>query len=433
MTNKSDFLVSKDSEIAVLGACFNNNNLMDKVIQRLDINDFAIEANRSIYAVIVQEHIAGKAFDSLSIYQKYSKVLDDVGLSYLAEIVATNFQNAIDTHVENVKDLSRRRSLLKICEEVEESCFDNKNIDDIQADVINKMLNVSSSKNSILSMSDVLNKTFEEIEIAYNSDGGIVGVRTGYKNFDLLTNGLKKGEYMVIGARPSMGKTAITLNLIAKIDKKSKAMLVETDMSITAIGTRMLALTSYIENGKLARGLLSDDEYVKIGKVSAHQASKDNIFFTDKSNPRVEEIYAQAKILKKTKGLDVVVIDHIGKLKAKSNGSRYEQVTEVSNSLKKLAKDLDICVIALCQLNRSVEQRADKRPMLSDLRDTGAIEEDADIIGFLYRDGYYSERENQEKVTTDILELDFQKNRNGKIGTIYFDYNLATQIIRERR
>ena len=431
---EEQFLVSKESEISVLGTCLNNNDLMSKVLETLTIEDFGIIQNKDIFTLMVEMYALGESFDAMVLYTKYPKAIVDAGgLAYLSDLTGYNNKATLEHHIKVIKKMSDKRKLVSM-KKILDKCFKD-DVDPSQVisevnDVVTKIN--SNSKKSILSAADVTEMTLEEIEIAHNSCGS-VGKSTGYYKLDDMFNGLKKVDYIVIGARPSMGKTAFVLNILNKLKSDTNTLLVQCDMSLTDVGARLFSLESQIQSGKISRGRLSESEFEKVARVSAHIANKSNLMFMDESNPTVGELYTKCKALKDTTGLDVLIIDHIGKIKAdKPTGNDYVDTSYVSNGLKKLAKDLDVCVVALCQLSRKTEMRADKRPMLSDLRDSGKIEEDADIICFLYRDGYYSEREGKEKVDKDVLELSCQKNRNGKIGNLYFDYYLGTQVISER-
>lgn len=226
-----------------------------------------------------------------------------------------------------------------------------------------------------------------------------------------------------------MGKTAFSLAVLEKIE--AKVLYIQLDMSTEGMGQRMLSMNTDIENGAIARGRFDDKQMKLITNAFDRLSKKENIFIYEPSSITINEIRLVAKEIQLKHGLDVIIIDHIGKIKSTTKGSKYEQASFISNSLKAIAKELNVAMIGLCQLSRATEQRQDKRPLLSDLRDTGSIEEDADVIGLLYRDGYYKAREDKEIVTKDTLEINFAKCRNGRTGVVELKYNLQTQRLSE--
>ena len=215
-------------------------------------------------------------------------------------------------------------------------------------------------------------------------------------------------------------------------DKKQYCDYLDLVIPLLRPGGWILASNTLMENGKIGRGKLSEEEWELLAKEYNKLAKKDNLFFYKPSRLTPEKLRTKAKQLQIQEGLDVIIVDHIGKLSSTlGDANSYVAMSDISNRLKSLALELKVCVIGLCQLSRAPEQRADHRPMLSDLRESGRLEEDADVIGFLYRDGYYQQRENGEDITEDVLEVDFQKCRNGRIGKAELHYNLATQRLSE--
>ncbi|NGT33439.1 DNA helicase, partial [Clostridium perfringens] len=297
----------------------------------------------------------------------------------------------------------------------------------------NELLEVNqvNRKDSIKNMSDVMFDTLEGIENTYNNEMGVRGFKTGILSLDKVMNGLNKKDFIVFGARPSMGKTAFSLAILNNIEVNT--LYIQLDMSTEGMGQRLLAMNSGIENTVLARGKLNNNEWDKVRDTFNYiAAKKKNIFIYEPSSITINEIRLVAKEVQLKHGLDVIIIDHIGKIKPSTKGTRYEQMNVISNELKAIAKELNIAMVGLCQLSRATEQRSDKRPLLSDLRDTGSIEQDADVIGLLYREGYYKAREEGTDIQDDVLEINFAKNRNGRTGAIYFDYNLPTQRLTEK-
>ena len=257
------------------------------------------------------------------------------------------------------------------------------------------------------------------IEKHYQNGGEIPGMKTGFTDFDRATNGLKKGEFFVIGGRPSMGKTLIALNMADGLAKNGyKVSIIELEMTAEALGIRRLAYNSNIASNKLQTGNLTDKEFIKIEETFNYLAKQGNVFTDCSDYQNILTIKAKAKAIKETKGLDVLIIDHLGLMDIKERENRTYAIGEITRQLKLLAKELDINVILLCQLSRAVEMRADKRPMLSDLRESGNIEQDADLVVFAYRDEYY----NPQTEDKNIMEWSIAKQRNGKTGTLKFAY-----------
>ena len=242
------------------------------------------------------------------------------------------------------------------------------------------------------------------IEKHYQNGGEIPGMKTGFTDFDRATNGLKKGEFFVIGGRPSMGKTLIALNMADGLAKNGyKVSIIELEMTAEALGIRRLAYNSNIASNKLQTGNLTDKEFIKIEETFNYLAKQGNVFTDCSDYQNILTIKAKAKAIKETKGLDVLIIDHLGLMDIKEKENRTYAIGEITRQLKLLAKELDINVILLCQLSRAVEMRADK---------------DADLVVFAYRDEYYNPQTEDE----NIMEWSIAKQRNGKTGTLKFAY-----------
>lgn len=418
-----------ESELEVLNAFITNPNTLDEYIDILKPIHFYSTSYQAIYENICGYYKRNKQFDLITITEDLK---DRVDYTVVSEIL-NGFGHAVPTHVENIlnayKARELRRTLLKTLGEITK-----ENVNDLIDDVENKCLELNSciDKNSYESAENINFKVLERIQEAYikgEGNGYITGIRTGYQRLDNALGGLKKKQYYVIAARPSMGKSALSLSLLNGIAEDKKILYVQLDMTKGSMITRMLSMKTNIANRNLSRGKLTDNQWAEIGLKGT---PRKNLFISDKAGTTVSDIRAMARKLKFKNGLDILIIDHLGKIKPSARGSIYEQMTKISNELKELSRELNVVLIGLSQLSRGVEQRADKRPMLSDLRDSGRIEEDADAILMLYRDGYYKAREKREQILNDELEVSIQKNRDGLTGTILFDYDLEKQIIREK-
>lgn len=420
---------SIESEKEVLGAFLADNNELAKYVTVLTPKHFYNSNNQIIYKKMIEFYKKSRKFDLLLIQEELQGRVDYNVISEVAEYNGY----AIESHVKNIIDCFRARELKKEL---------NRSIGEINKEnaleVINNLsnrfleLNFNTEKRTDESAEEIQFRVLDEIEEAYkkgNGQGYITGIKTGYTKFDYATNGFKRKQYYVIGARPSVGKSAFSFSVLDSMDDKYKTLYIQLDMTKESMIKRMLSMKTGIANRLLNRGKLSDNDWEKLARYGT---SKKNLYIEDKANTTTNDIRNLVRKYKVQQGLDILIIDHLGKIKPTGKGSTYELTTKVSQELKEIAKEFDIVLIVLCQLSRAVEGRVNKRPLLSDLRDTGAIEQDADFIAMLYRDGYYQAREKGETITNDILEVSVQKNRDGLVGTIEFDFNLETQKIREK-
>ncbi len=420
---------SIESEKEVLGAFLADNNELAKYVTVLTPKHFYNSNNQIIYKKMIEFYKKSRKFDLLLIQEELQGRVDYNVISEVAEYNGY----AIESHVKNIIDCFRARELKK---ELNRSIVEiNK---ENALEVINNLsnrfleLNFNTEKRTDESAEEIQFRVLDEIEEAYkkgNGQGYITGIKTGYTKFDYATNGFKRKQYYVIGARPSVGKSAFSFSVLDSMDDKYKTLYIQLDMTKESMIKRMLSMKTGIANRLLNRGKLSDNDWEKLARYGT---PKKNLYIEDKANTTTNDIRNLVRKYKVQQGLDILIIDHLGKIKPTGKGSTYELTTKVSQELKEIAKEFDIVLIVLCQLSRAVEGRVNKRPLLSDLRDTGAIEQDADFIAMLYRDGYYQAREKGETITNDILEVSVQKNRDGLVGTIEFDFNLETQKIREK-
>lgn len=428
MDNKVS-ISSIESEKEVLGAFLADNNELAKYVTVLTPKHFYNSNNQIIYKKMIEFYKKSRKFDLLLIQEELQGRVDYNVISEVAEYNGY----AIESHVKNIIDCFRARELKKEL---------NRSIGEINKEnaleVINNLsnrfleLNFNTEKRTDESAEEIQFRVLDEIEEAYkkgNGQGYITGIKTGYTKFDYATNGFKRKQYYVIGARPSVGKSAFSFSVLDSMDDKYKTLYIQLDMTKESMIKRMLSMKTGIANRLLNRGKLSDNDWEKLARYGT---PKKNLYIEDKANTTTNDIRNLVRKYKVQQGLDILIIDHLGKIKPTGKGSTYELTTKVSQELKEIAKEFDIVLIVLCQLSRAVEGRVNKRPLLSDLRDTGAIEQDADFIAMLYRDGYYQAREKGETITNDILEVSVQKNRDGLVGTIEFDFNLETQKIREK-
>ena len=420
-----------ESELIVLGTIIADNNYLLKAIDLIKPNDFYKTSHKVIFEKMLELYKSNTEFDSIvlvnNLMQEIKKGVTTV--TELTEISTREEPSTFKAHLKLIKEDSNNRKLNNVLKQLVNSDLDsNSKIEKLQNAILD--ITSSSEEDTHITINQAVSNTLKKIEQAANSNNGITGISTGIIELDNSLNGLERGTMTVLGARPSMGKTALSLEILRGLEVN--VLYIQLDMTIEGMTQRLISSISNIENRYVGRGKLNDDEWRKVIKAVGFLEKKNNIFFYTPKNPTINNILLKAKEIKAKYGLDVIIIDHIGKIKPITKGNRYEQMTYISGELKRIALEMDIALIALCQLSRGTESRQDKRPMLSDLRDTGAIEEDADNIGLLYRDGYYKAREEKENGTTeegksDILELHLLKVRNGRIGVIGFEYNLETQ------
>ena len=418
-----------ESEREILNAFITNSRCIAEYVDNLKSDYFYLESHRNIYKKIEEYYKKNKDIDQIVII---NDLKDKVEYKVFEEILNC-LGSALKTHISNLKDSYKARELQKVAKDILAK-VSKDNINEFIGNLENKFIEIGSSidKNSFETLEEIQDRTLDEIQNAYidgNGEGYISGIKTGYQQLDNATGGFKKKQFYIIAARPSMGKSALSLSLVNGIKEDKKIFYVQLDMTKESMNRRLLSMNTGISNRNLMRGKINDKEWEQL---ALRGRARKNMFITDKSGTTVNDIKSMARKIKNKYGLDIIIIDHIGKIKPSDKGSIYEQVTKISNELKEMSRELDIALICLSQLSRDIEKRADKRPMLSDLRDSGRIEEDADVIMMLYREGYYKAREGQQQVRFDNLELLIQKNRDGLTGKVVFDYDLENQLLKEQ-
>lgn len=407
-----------EAEVNLLGCLINNYKKIDDVSYILDTTDFYLDKHKAIYKSILELNSKGIVdLVTLTNYIRSKNIIEQCGgISYLSELVATALYsfNVID-YANIVKDKSKRRILINTARQMIEKSYGDTELENIVESIEDDLV-IAASKNKEddpVAISDAVNNALLNIESRWQEGGKIQGITTGFKEIDKVISGLKKGDFIILAARPSMGKTAFALNVGQCASKEGCVGIFSLEMSQDQIMNRLIASRSLVELGNIQNGKLKEDEFEKIA-IAGNDLANRKIFIDDKSMT-INQIESKCKILKRKNGLDVVIIDYLQLIEGtEKNTSREQEVAKISRKLKKLAMSLDITIIALSQLSRAPEQRADHRPMLSDLRESGAIEQDADVIIFLYRDEYY----NKESEDKNITEVILGKNRNGEVKTI---------------
>lgn len=411
------------AEKAVLGGIFLKPDAFGDIIEVVMPNDFYKAAHRYVYEAMIDCYNSGEGIDPIIVANKLKKQnrYDEIdGENLLFEII-DEVQTAanIVKHARIVKEKSVLRKLGDVGTKIVEMSYEGyEDVDTILDKAEGLIFKISETKESkdVISIREAMTEEFMRLEEVFNNKGVTTGISSGFINFDEKTSGFNPSDLVILAARPSMGKTAFALNLALNAAMKGgKSVLIfSLEMSSSQLLQRLLAVQSQIGLQKIRNGFLEDNEWGRIGIASGQLASS-NINIADVPNVNVLEIRAMARRLKAMGKLDMIVIDYLQLIKGTGRGdNRQQEISDISRSLKGIARELDIPIIALSQLSRAPEQRADRRPMLSDLRESGAIEQDADMVVFLYRDDYYNE-ESPEKGITEVI---IGKQRNGPVGTV---------------
>lgn len=410
---------SIEAEQAALGCIINYKSQLALAEDVLKDDDFYWDKHKRIFSTIKALSRKDMNIDLITLLNEL-KVSDSIdkcgGVSYITEL-ATNtvFSSNVESYVKIIKDKSDRRNLIRAGRELISKSYEESEVESIISTVEDKIYKVINSKESedILDMGQSVEKVLTRIENNYCNGGKILGNTTGFKEIDNTISGLQKGDFIIVAARPSMGKTAFALNIGQHASKGASVGIFSLEMTTEQLMERLISSRSLVEFGKIKTGKLDEAEFRKITDA-ANVLAKRKIFIDDKST-NLSDIKAKCRNLKVKEGLDVVIIDYLQLIEiSDKTNSREQEIAKISRELKKLAKKLEITIVALSQLSRAPEQRTDHRPVLSDLRESGSIEQDADVIFMLYRDEYYN-KESEEK---NIAELIINKNRNGETKTI---------------
>ena len=424
------------AEQSLLGALMQEPEKLVEVKAAVDVEDFYDEKNKDIYNAILRLDEAEIIPDTTTIFEEInnSGAFKSMDASlYIVELYDITPSTRNIMHYANlVKRYSIyreiRSALLSSTEEMNQG---NADIDSLTATLFDQVERAMerAKTSQFKNMKDVTNEVFQEIVARMSGEGQNIAVPTGFSTLDQLV-GLGKGDLIILAARPSMGKTAFALNIALNVagknhrdeSEKKTVALFSLEMGADQLVSRMICSEGMLDSEKIKKGTLDNDDMMKL-ETAVHFLNQKNIFIEDSAFIKVNEVKAKCKLLKNEHGLDLVVIDYLQLLQgSKRTDNRQQEVSEISRSLKQMARELECPVIALSQLSRSVESRHDKRPMMSDLRESGSIEQDADIVSFLYRSDYYrsedaDENEVQEPSDVSTVEVIVAKNRNGQTGT----------------
>lgn len=408
----------------MLGAVMIDHDSLNRVLDLLRPEDFYREPHAIVYRAMIALSEKNEPTDFLTIHHYLQSIgqLEAAGgatsLSALADTMPTSAN--IISYAKIVREKSLLRRLISACSEITETSFagveEAENLLDLAE---KKIFDISEwrVRAPFTEVKDLVKESIRRIEKLSETKSHITGLATGFDDFDKMTSGLQPQDLIIVAARPSMGKTALAINMAEHAvirDKKSVAVF-SLEMSKESLVTRMLCSQARIDSSKLRKGDITERDWHPLMKA-AGDLSEAKLYIDDGASPSVLEMRAKARRLKKEKGLDLVIIDYLQLIKGNGDTySREQEISEISRSLKGLAKELKVPVVALSQLNRAVESRAgNKRPQLSDLRESGAIEQDADLIVFIYRDEVYNENSSDK----GIAEIIIGKQRNGPVGAV---------------
>lgn len=418
-----------DAELSVLGAAVTNKEAAIKATDVLQAADFYREANAVVFEAINNLIFHNQNVDVLTVTEELRRMgqLDNVGgVSYVTDL-PNHLVSSLDVerHAQIVLEKARLRRLILAADTIAGEAYAGEGeVTDIVDAAERRILEVAKDerRQEMTAIGEIVQGQLDDIANKYTNKSGITGLPTGFSGFDNITSGLQPSDLILVAARPSMGKTALTLNIaqhVALKERKNVAFF-SLEMSQEQLGLRMICSTALVDSQKLRTGRISSqDDWSRIMQA-ATALYEAPLFIDDTPGITVAEMRSKARRLQAEKGLDLIIVDYLqlmqGSQGRRQAENRQQEISEISRSLKSLARELKVPVIALSQLSRSVESRQDKRPMLSDLRESGSLEQDADIVAFLYREGYY--QQEIEDSSKNITEVIIAKHRNGATGTI---------------
>lgn len=412
-----------EAEQAVLGAMLLSHDAVIVAMEKLQSQDFYRDVHRIIFEAMEHLHRENKEIDVITLPDelKRMKKLDDVGgLEYVLNLPNLVGSAAnIEYYANIVAEKALARNLISTCTELTTEAYDGqKETEALLDDAERRILQLSDTKNrgDFASVGAVVEVTLDKITKLYENKAGLTGLPTGFRDLDRMTSGLQPSDLILVAARPSMGKTAFTLNIAQNVGVRQHKTVAffSLEMSQEQLVQRLLCQIAHIDSQKLRTGQLnSDEEWMRLTDA-CDKLYESPIYIDDTPGISVAEMRSKARRLKSEHGLDLIIVDYLQLMQGRNAESRQQEISEISRSLKALARELKVPLIALSQLSRSVESRQDKRPMLSDLRESGALEQDADIVSFLYREDYYDKETENQHITEVILA----KHRNGPVGSV---------------
>jgi replicative DNA helicase len=428
-----------EAEQAVLGAIFLEKEALIKATEMLKPDDFYRTTHQRIFQVMLDLSEADEPVDLVTVTSELNdrKWLEEVGgVSYLSDLAnAVPTAANIEYYVNIVEEKALLRRLIKAATQIASNGYAGQ--DEIQ-DILNQaersIMDISGRRanDGFVAIKDVLVETYERIETLHNSTSEMTGIPSGYRDLDKMTSGFQSSDLIILAARPSVGKTAFALNVAQNVAARAgkTVAIFSLEMSAPQLVQRMLCAEGNIDANRMRTGTFQDPDWEKLTMAIATLA-KASIFIDDTPGITVNQIRAKCRRLKAEHGLGIILIDYLQLINGSGKENRQQEISNISRTLKGIARELDCTVIALSQLSRAVEQRQDKRPMLSDLRESGSIEQDADIVAFLYRDDYY----DHESENKNVIEILIAKQRNGPVGKVELaflkEYNKFVNLSRQ--
>jgi len=413
-----------EAEQAVLGAVLLDGESLVTAMERLTGDDFYRTGHRYIFDAMISLADGDEPVDLVTLTAKLQGrgQLDEVGgVTYLSELAnAVPTAANIDYYAQIVEEKSMLRRLIRAATQIVTNGYASEDdVGGLLSEAEARILEISNRRggNGFISIRDVLMEVFEKVEFLSQNKGGTTGIASGFRDLDKMTSGFQRSDLIIVAARPSVGKTAFALNIAQNVGVREKetVAIFSLEMGASQLVQRMICAEANVDATRLRTGFLEPDDWEKM-TMAIGSLSEANIYIDDSPSVTVSDIRAKCRRLKKERGLGMILIDYLQLIhgRSKNGENRQQEVSEISRTLKQIARELEVPVIALSQLSRGVEQRQDKRPMMSDLRESGSIEQDADIVAFLYRDDYY----NQESEKKNIIEIIIAKQRNGPVGTV---------------
>ena len=414
---------NNEAEQSVLGAVFLSKEALITAMEMLRPEDFYKTAHQRIFKTMMDLYEKGEPVDLVTVTAELQdhKLLDEVGgvpyLTALAGSVPTAAN--VEYYAKIVEEKSLLRRLILTATKIANEGYSREDeVGEIIADAEKYILEIAQKRNTggFTPIRDVLLETYERIEFLSQRRGDVTGIPTGYPDLDKMTAGLQRSDLIILAARPSVGKTAFALNLAQNVAARAgeTVAIFSLEMAASQLVQRMICAEGNLDASKMRSGSLEEDDWQKL-TMAIGTLAKAPIYIDDTPGVTVQDIRAKCRRLQAERGLGLIVIDYLQLIHGRGRGeNRQQEVSEISRTLKGIARELNVPVIALSQLSRSVEQRQDKRPMMSDIRESGSIEQDADIVAFLYRDDYY-DKESENK---NVVEIIIAKQRNGPTGTV---------------
>ena len=415
------------AEQSVLGAVFISPETMISLADELTPDDFYKPANKIVFKTMLSLLEKGEPIDAttmVSALTNQGDISNIGGINYVVELVnSTPTSKNVEHYAKLVKEKATLRKVIADLSESLSSAYQGDvSISDIISKTEKSMLDISNQNTGtgFRNVADILDTHMQMVETRSQTDGVVTGLSTGFVGLDKITTGLHEDNLIILAARPAMGKTALALNIAQYIAVKEKkpVAIFSLEMGAESLIERMLASEGMVEGYHLKTGNLSVEEWSRLVHAQGNLYDAP-IFVDDTAGIRISEIRSKArKLSQEMGGLGIIIIDYLQLITGSKRENRQQVVSEISRELKILAKDLKVPVIALSQLSRAVEQRQDKRPILADLRESGSIEQDADIVAFLYRDAYYQKEHADSQEANNVTELILEKNRHGSLGTV---------------